>query len=104
MGRAARTKRERRAADAAQRRRAEHFAAKVARSTPARARAAETAPFGPSTEPPDFSSPPAAKGTWGGPRPGSGRPRIYATNALRQAAYRARPSLLRSQAHDGIFL
>lgn len=27
---------------------------------------------------------------WGGPRPGAGRPRVYSSNAERQAAYRAR--------------
>jgi hypothetical protein len=32
----------------------------------------------------------AARGPWGGAREGSGRPRVHATNAERQAAYRAR--------------
>ena len=32
----------------------------------------------------------AARGPWGGAREGAGRPRVHATNAERQAAYRAR--------------
>ena len=32
----------------------------------------------------------AARGPWGGARQGAGRPRVHATNAERQAAYRAR--------------
>lgn len=33
---------------------------------------------------------PRPKGSWGGRRQGAGRPRLYATNAERQAAYRNR--------------
>ncbi|MHB8220255.1 MAG: hypothetical protein ACYDHU_08020 [Acidimicrobiales bacterium] len=92
MGKASRAKRERREADAAQRVRAERFVAKVTRTVPVTTKTkAESAPWGPGGAADGAVFPkPAAKGAWGGPRPGSGRPRIYATGTKRQAAYRAR--------------
>lgn len=36
------------------------------------------------------TQPKAPKGPWGGRREGAGRPRIYATDAERSRAYRAR--------------
>jgi len=91
VGRASRQKRERREADAAQRVRAERFVGKVTPTMPVATKpAAESAPSEPTSTGRAVFPKPAAKGAWGGPRPGSGRPRIYATGAERQAAYRAR--------------
>lgn len=74
MGKASRAKRERREAEAAQRVRAERFVAEVARTMPVVTKpAAESAPSEPTSTGRTVFAKPAAKGAWGGPRPGSGR-------------------------------
>jgi hypothetical protein len=74
MGRASRTKRERRGDRSKVASRSD--AVSVPDMVPVSA-AVDKAPAGPDVG-------------WGGPRSGAGRPRIYASAAARQAAYRAR--------------